>query len=114
MNLIPPNVKLANSSNFYDTTIDTVTRANIFSTAGLQAIQDFLEDYQEEHQICVNANFIRWVFGEYKSFSEYVLYNGNQRIKTLDELRDVARLLPIDDWRSGFIFIDPNIDTIKI
>ncbi len=85
-----------------------------FSEGGLQAIQDFLEDYQEEHQICVNANFIRWVFGEYKSFSEYVLYNGNQRIKTLDELRDVARLLPIDDWRSGFIFIDPNIDTIKI
>ncbi len=110
MNLIPPNVKLANSSNFYDTTIDTVTRANIFSTAGLQAIQDFLEDFCIEHNTWVSAITIYNAFKEFKGFKEFKSFTYyrdkvDSCYGTLDDLRDNECLLPINDWENGFILV---------
>ena len=79
-------------------------RPNNFSRAGLFALYDYLEQYEEDtgKQIELDVIAICCEYAEYESLEEFQEDYGDD-YQSIDEIEQVTTVIPIDD--DGFIIL---------
>ena len=79
-------------------------RPDNFSRAGLSALYEYLEDYEDStgEQIELDVIAICCEYAEYESLEEFQEDYGDD-YQSIDEIEQVTTVIPVDD--SGFIIL---------
>ena len=79
-------------------------RPDNFSRAGLSALYEYLEQYEEDtgEQIELDVIAICCEYAEYESLEEFQEDYGDD-YQSIDEIEQVTTVIPVDD--SGFIIL---------
>jgi hypothetical protein len=79
-------------------------RPNNFSRAGLSALYDYLEQYEEDtdEQIELDVIAICCEYSEYESLEEFQEDYGDD-YESIDEIEQATTVIPVDD--DGFIIL---------